>query len=1012
VERRGTPPVPRWFPVPRVLAHRRALFLLLVVVAALAAGASTNWGPAHPPGGTLPTTGAPLPAPSLLPGDSATPGWTTFHGAEDRSGYVASNGPASPTTLWAISAVPGPIRTSPVLSGDRGYVADTLGHVVAVNLTNGALVWSVRIPAGPTTADLSGNLLVFGTSGGVTVLNAGNGSLAWNRSTTGAVVQGVAITGSLVVVGTSSGSVRAFDRVTGASVWSDALGAAVTGAPAVAGGFLWVVSSNATASNLTALYPNGTVAFVDHVTAPVQSGPAASGGSLVLADMAGNVSAFAIANGSPLWKFHDPHPGDRFQTTALLTPTTVVVSSAQGTVFAIDLSSGQGLWNTSFPTSGFPVTSSPAGTPSGVYLVDASENVTDLDPSGGVVLWRAPVGALASESSPAIDRGALVVGNEVGQLLAIGTLTAPRSYPVRGVVLNSSGFPIVGAVVDARIAVTSTGAAGTFTLVLPNGTYVLNVSAPGYLPVDRVVTVAGPVAPITVVLPSPYLTVLPGILRDSHTFRGIPDAKVTIYGANGYLRTAKTLPDGSFTIAAPNGTDYLTVDPPAGYQGLQVHVDLPWTNSTPIALALDPVGGGLPTGGPLWIDVWVPYIAATMGIAAAGIGARYRARIAQGLRPTFLSAFEKFVAMRLLLIIPQVVAILVILYLFGTFLPAAAQNVDPCSLATSACSGCTWSNLSCVVTIFWGGFETFLVNMFTGNWGFATFGHLVEPAAQLLSWWAPNSIELAFVALLIAGAIGYPLGLWAGWRRESATDLATRVTSLIALLVPSFIFVFLVLGIVYNPFYGATGDTPYGFFPSQVWYINHGTEQPYWLGPGSNTSPTGFPLIDSALHGDWTFWSLVAFKTVLQASIIAVVFLAIFLRFARNAVAEAAAEPHVNAARARGIPERRLLWYHTGRRVLPLYLLIFGLTIPIYIGTQALVEAIFSDPGVGTLLLAGMTQVSQTGFGFGGTAGGVQPGNFYQVSIFLLLFIVLLGSLLADIVARFTDPRISARDAP
>jgi peptide/nickel transport system permease protein len=183
------------------------------------------------------------------------------------------------------------------------------------------------------------------------------------------------------------------------------------------------------------------------------------------------------------------------------------------------------------------------------------------------------------------------------------------------------------------------------------------------------------------------------------------------------------------------------------------------------------------------------------------------------------------------------------------------------------------------------------------------------------------------------------------------------------------------------------------------------------VGPALNTAPTGFPLLDGALHGDWPFEAITLAKTLLQAALIALVYVAIFLRFARHTVAEATREPFVTSARARGVSESRLLWAHTGRRVLPLFVLLLGLTIPIFIGTQALVEAMFNDPGLGTLLLAEMTNAGQSGFGYA-NLNDVHPGNIYEVAIFFTALTVLLVSLGADIVARLLDPRLAAGESP
>ncbi|MCI4360825.1 MAG: ABC transporter permease subunit, partial [Thermoplasmata archaeon] len=166
------------------------------------------------------------------------------------------------------------------------------------------------------------------------------------------------------------------------------------------------------------------------------------------------------------------------------------------------------------------------------------------------------------------------------------------------------------------------------------------------------------------------------------------------------------------------------------------------------------------------------------------------------------------------------------------------------------------------------------------------------------------------------------------------------------------------------------------------------------------------PLVDGAIHGDWVLFDIVLVKTLWQAAAIAVVYVSIYLRFVRHAVTEAFREPNIVAARARGIPESTILWRHTGRRVLPMLVLVFGLTLPLYIGTQALVEAIAQDNGIGTLLIDQMSHTLQSGFGFRAVSPGQTPESFYQVTIFLLVLVVLSGELVADILARYLDPRL------
>jgi len=137
------------------------------------------------------------------------------------------------------------------------------------------------------------------------------------------------------------------------------------------------------------------------------------------------------------------------------------------------------------------------------------------------------------------------------------------------------------------------------------------------------------------------------------------------------------------------------------------------------------------------------------------------------------------------------------------------------------------------------------------------------------------------------------------------------------------------------------------------------------------------------------------FKTLLQASVIALVYVTIFLRHGRTVARAASREPHLMAARSRGVPERTLLWKHTGRRVRPTFLLVFALTLPAYLGTQFVVEATFVDPGIGFISLSALT-------GFESVANGLEG---LEVMMFLLALLVIVWLFFLDVAARRWDPR-------
>ncbi|MCI4350915.1 MAG: PQQ-binding-like beta-propeller repeat protein [Thermoplasmata archaeon] len=943
--------------------------------------------------------------------------WTTFHGGENRSGFVPAQGPIDQSRAFIVCLGGGggnstPIRVGPVVNATRVFVADVFGHLAAYNLT-GALEWSTTGHVEPTTADLLPPFLVVGAGdGSVTAYDAATGAVDWSTYIGGRVVEGVVDDGVRVYVGSTIGTIAAIDLGTGSVAWKLAVGNGLAGALALEGGQLYAATANGT---VLALTPGGSVLWSRNVGASLATSVAVAYGKVIVADRSANVTALNPTNGSTLWRFigHTVRAGDVIESTPAVGDGGVFVATDLGSVLAIDVTNGSLRWARTTGYTGYPVLASPALGFNAVYLVDANEFIDAYAVGSGTLLWSSSLFSEAVYSSPALSRGAVYVGNEVGCLTAFGQagLAGPPE-PVSGTVRERNGTPVAGELLSAGVASAITAANGTYLIGLPNGTYELTASGAGFPPVTRVVAVAGPTRGVDFVLTPPTIYVLTGTVVDSRSGHPLAGLVVTVQGAYGYQQATTTTRFGAFTLAGPNGSNYVTVDPPSGYDGFATHVFVNGGPVAGIALRLDSTAPAFGDPTSAGVAIVLPLFGLALATVAYYVVDSQRRRRAEGLPPAILTPIARFVVMRGLLVPVQVVGVLVVLYIFGTYLTSEAYNFPPGSLFTSPgparCYGPHgWSDPVCSFTAFGEGFWSFLVHLFTLQWGLASFGNLKLPALQFLVWWAPDSIELAAVALALSAGIAYVLGLAAGWRRESVFDYGVRTGSLVGLLVPTFLVLLLLDALIATPLNRALGDSPFGMLPTQFWYTSHGGVPP-WLGPGSNTHPTGFPLIDGLVHGAWSFELVVLTKTMLQAILIAIVYVAIFLRYARHAVASAVREPFVVAARARGIQDPTLLWHHTARRVLPMFVLIFGITLPVYLGTQAIVEALSNDTGVGALLLSEFTKVGRTGFGISTVGTGPPVGNFYQVTIFLLVILILVGNLLADVLARMLDPRLLA----
>ena len=120
-------------------------------------------------------------------------------------------------------------------------------------------------------------------------------------------------------------------------------------------------------------------------------------------------------------------------------------------------------------------------------------------------------------------------------------------------------------------------------------------------------------------------------------------------------------------------------------------------------------------------------------------------------------------------------------------------------------------------------------------------------------------------------------------------------------------------------------------------------------------------------------------------------YIAIWSRFTRSSMLEVLSQDYVRTARAKGMSERRVTYLHALRNSLVPLVTLVGLELPGLVGGAAIIEIVFSWPGIGRLALERALQYD------------------YTVVLGLTTFAALLvvaGNLLADILYALLDPRI------
>jgi peptide/nickel transport system permease protein len=196
----------------------------------------------------------------------------------------------------------------------------------------------------------------------------------------------------------------------------------------------------------------------------------------------------------------------------------------------------------------------------------------------------------------------------------------------------------------------------------------------------------------------------------------------------------------------------------------------------------------------------------------------------------------------------------------------------------------------------------------------------------------PATLELTLTGLVLALLISIPGGVLAFVLYKRQREGAADVTVALMQSIPSFLWSLLLIvafGVLWPvlPFSGRV--------------------DPDVTLPGI----TGFALIDLLLTGQFRGWLGALSHLVLPALALALGFAPLVIRVLRSSLIEAAAEPHVEVARLRGLSESRILWRHILKNAALPTITLIGVQFGFLFGGALLVEMIFGYPGIGNLMV-------------------------------------------------------------
>jgi peptide/nickel transport system permease protein len=249
-----------------------------------------------------------------------------------------------------------------------------------------------------------------------------------------------------------------------------------------------------------------------------------------------------------------------------------------------------------------------------------------------------------------------------------------------------------------------------------------------------------------------------------------------------------------------------------------------------------------------------------------------------------------------------------------------------------------------------------------------------RPIGDIIKENGAATLELTFYAMIVAIVVGVTFGLLAGRYRDTWIDGGSRLFGIVIYAMPVFF-----LGLMAQLFFGS--------------YLG-------WLPTSDRASPivdatiethTNIYTIDTVINRDWDAFVDSVKHLILPAVTLGLVTAGIFIRLIRVNVIRTMKDDYIEAARARGVDERSVVYNHAFRNALVPVITVVGLTIALLLSGAVLTETTFNWPGIGhTLVLY------------------LQNRDYTAVQGIMVVFalVVVIASLVIDFVNAYIDPRI------
>ena len=249
---------------------------------------------------------------------------------------------------------------------------------------------------------------------------------------------------------------------------------------------------------------------------------------------------------------------------------------------------------------------------------------------------------------------------------------------------------------------------------------------------------------------------------------------------------------------------------------------------------------------------------------------------------------------------------------------------------------------------------SWLTEALKGNFGYSMSNKL--PVMPLLTSRLPDTILLMGTSLLVSLTLSIPLGLIAGYKKNTWIDNAISGFAYFGMSIPNFYFGILLIILF--------------------------TAKLHWL-PSSGMHTYGVDtFLDTAKH------------MIMPVMTMALSSMASKVRYVRANTIGQLAEEYVLAAKAKGTPPVTILFRHVLKNTLLPIITIVGMNMASLVCGSFIIESVFGWPGIGSFAMEAI---------------GKRDYPVIMAYIMLSGFILVMGNFVADILYSFADPRIKRR---